>query len=63
VSPPHVTGVHSWPNREPERDQISIVTAFNNAGLRTGSAVVARVAADGRHEEWFWRRELPAAYL
>jgi metallo-beta-lactamase class B len=58
-----VVGSQEGRNREPELDQTSIVTALNNAGLRTGSAVVARVAADGRHEEWFWRREFSAAYL
>lgn len=49
-------------NREPEKDQALVVRAMNTAGFRTGSAIVARVAADGRHEEWFWRREFPAAY-
>lgn len=58
-----VVGSQEGRNREPEHDQTSIVSALNNAGFRTGSAVVARVAADGRHEEWFWRREFPAAFL
>ncbi len=58
-----VVGSQEGRNREPEQDQISIVAALNNAGFRTGSAVIARVAADGGHEEWFWRREFPAAYL
>jgi metallo-beta-lactamase class B len=58
-----VVGSQEGRNREPELDQTAIVAALNNAGLRTDSAVVARVAADGRHEEWFWRREFSAAYL
>lgn len=33
------------------------------AGLRPGAQLVTRVAADGQHSEWFWRREFPAAYL
>ncbi len=58
-----VVGSQEGRSREPEHDQTSIVSALNNAGSRTGSAVVARVTADGRHEEWFWRREFPAAFM
>ncbi|MEP6834562.1 MAG: alpha/beta hydrolase-fold protein, partial [Gemmatimonas sp.] len=45
------------------KDQTAIARAMNAVGFRTNSDLVARVAADGRHEEWFWRREFPAAYL
>lgn len=58
-----VVGSLEGSHSEPERDQTTIARAMNSAGFRAGSAVVARVAADGRHEEWFWRREFPAAYL
>jgi len=58
-----VVGSLEGSNREPEQDQTAIARAMNGAGFPTGSAVVARVLADGRHEEWFWRREFPAAYL
>jgi metallo-beta-lactamase class B len=58
-----VVGSLEGTNREPEQDQTAIAAALDRAGFRTGRVVVARIAPDGRHEEWFWRREFPAAYL
>ena len=57
-----VVGSLEGSNSEPEKDQAAVVKTLNGVGFRTGTSVVARVAADGRHEEWFWRREFVAAY-
>ena len=58
-----VVGSLEGNNSEPEKDQRAVVRAMNGVGFRTSTDVVARVAADGKHEEWFWRREFPKAYL
>ncbi|MBC8088824.1 MAG: hypothetical protein H7Z40_16285 [Phycisphaerae bacterium] len=58
-----VVGSLEGSNSGPEKEQTAIAAAMNRAGFRTGSSVVTRVAPDGKHEEWFWRREFPAAYL
>ena len=44
------------------RDQQRMVDTLIAAGLRKDANVVAFVRADGKHAEWFWRREFPAAY-
>ena len=33
------------------------------AGFDTTTEVRSVVRADGKHAEWFWRREFPTAYL
>jgi metallo-beta-lactamase class B len=43
------------------RDQNRMVDSLRAGGFPR-SSIRAVVAADGRHAEWFWRRELPAAY-
>jgi len=58
-----VVGSLEGSNSGPENDQTAIARAMNRVGFRTNSDLVARVAPDGNHEEWFWRREFPAAYL
>jgi metallo-beta-lactamase class B len=45
-----------------QRDQERMVEALSKRGYRNGTNVVARIVADGKHAEWFWRREFPAAY-
>lgn len=44
------------------KDQTNIVDALVTGGLKRGTNVVSYVRADGKHSEWFWRREFPAAY-
>ena len=58
-----VVGELEGTNGEPTKDQTAIVRAMSTVGFRANSDVVARVAPDGKHEEWFWRREFPKAYL
>ena len=57
-----VTGQFESADGESARGQADVVAALEGAGFPTTSAR-ARVVADGRKAEWFWRRELPAAYL
>ena len=45
----------------PARDQGIMVDTLVAAGYPR-RAIHAEVAPDGRHAEWFWRREFPAAY-
>ena len=43
-------------------DQRRMIDTLAAAGFRIGQEVDSLVRADGRHQEWFWRREFPAAY-
>ena len=45
-----------------QRDQQRMVETLAQRGFGIGTFVVARVIPDGRHAEWFWRREFAAAY-
>jgi metallo-beta-lactamase class B len=42
--------------------QQRMVEMLMTKGLRKEVNIVSRVIPDGRHSEWFWRREFPAAY-
>jgi glycosidase/predicted alpha/beta superfamily hydrolase len=44
------------------RDQQMVIDSLVAAGFPSGTAIRSFVPADGRHSEWFWRREFPAAY-
>ncbi len=44
------------------RGQEQMVDSLVAHGLARGSNIVAVSRADGKHSEWFWRREFPAAY-
>jgi Predicted hydrolase of the alpha/beta superfamily len=44
-------------------DQTRMADALIARGLRRGVNVVSYVRSDGKHAEWFWRREFPEAYL
>lgn len=44
------------------KDQTNVVDALVAGGLKRGANIVSYVRADGKHAEWFWRREFPAAY-
>jgi metallo-beta-lactamase class B len=43
-------------------DQKRMIETLVAAGLKPGANVVALIQPDGKHSEWFWRREFPAAY-
>ena len=45
-----------------QRDQERMVETLAQRGFRIGTAVVAKTIPDGKHAEWFWRREFAAAY-
>jgi len=58
-----VTGALEGTNPEVYvRDHHRMVDTLAAAGFRVGREVESHVRADGRHAEWFWRREFPAAY-
>jgi len=44
------------------RDHQRMVDTLAAAGFTVGTDVQAAVRPDGKHAEWFWRREFPAAY-
>ncbi len=44
------------------RDHQAMVDTLAAAGFALGTEVFAAVRPDGRHQEWFWRREFPAVY-
>lgn len=45
-----------------QRDQERMVETLAQRGFRIGTAIVAKISPDGKHAEWFWRREFAAAY-
>ena len=56
-----VVGALETASGGPARDQRRLVDTLLAAGYPP-SAIRAVVAEDGKHAEWFWRREFPAAY-
>ena len=56
-----VVGGEETADDEPVHDQEEIVKMLRDNGWPVGS-IRALVAEDGKHAEWFWRREFPAAY-
>ena len=44
------------------RDQTRMLGALVRAGFPLDTSVKAVASKDGKHSEWFWRREFPAAY-
>jgi len=44
------------------KDQERMVDSLVAHGLQRGRNIVVLSRADGKHSEWFWRREFPAAY-
>lgn len=44
------------------RDQRRMIDTLAAAGFTIGTEVHSLIHADGRHSEWFWRREFPNAY-
>ncbi len=47
---------------EQAHDQELVVDSLIAAGFPVRTAIRSFVPAGGRHSEWFWRREFPAAY-
>lgn len=58
-----VSGDSETKEGQPARDQRRMVDTLAAAGFPTGSSIRAITPADGKHAEWFWRREFPAAYM
>jgi metallo-beta-lactamase class B len=57
-----VSGALETPSGGPAADQRRMVDTLVAAGFPLGRALRALTPADGKHAEWFWRREFPAAY-
>jgi predicted alpha/beta superfamily hydrolase len=47
----------------PSRDQREMVDTLVAAGWQRNVNVRSIISPDGKHSEWFWRREFPAAFL
>ena len=47
---------------EQARDQQAVIDSLVAAGFPVHTTTRSFVPADGRHSEWFWRREFPGAY-
>jgi metallo-beta-lactamase class B len=56
-----VVGGQETADREPVRDQEALVALLRERGY-PATAIRAVVREDGKHAEWFWRQEFPAAY-
>jgi metallo-beta-lactamase class B len=57
-----VSGAYETPSGELADDQRHMVDALVAAGFPVGTAVRSSVVPQGKHAEWFWRQEFPAAY-
>jgi len=57
-----VAGALETKDAEPARDQREMVDSLVAAGFPVGAALQSFIPADGKHAEWFWRREFPDAY-
>ena len=57
-----VAGELETKDGEPARDQREMVDTLVAAGWRRDVNVRSIISADGKHSEWFWRREFPAAF-
>jgi metallo-beta-lactamase class B len=57
-----VSGALETADAEPARDQREMIDSLTAAGFPAGVALRSLIPADGKHAEWFWRREFPAAY-
>ena len=58
-----VSGDSETKSGQPATEQRRMVNALVATRWQSGSSLRARTPADGKHAEWFWRREFPAAYL
>jgi metallo-beta-lactamase class B len=60
-----VSGGMEGPQEQPRvvvADQQRMIDTLDAAGWTPGADLQAAAPDDGRHSEWFWRREFPAAY-
>jgi predicted alpha/beta superfamily hydrolase len=57
-----VSGALETKDAEPARDQREMIDSLVTAGFPVGAALQSFIPADGKHAEWFWRREFPDAY-
>ena len=57
-----VAGALETKDAEPARDQREMIDSLVAAGFPVGAALQSFIPADGKHAEWFWRREFPDAY-
>lgn len=57
-----VSGAFETKDGEPAANQRRMVDSLVAVGYDTTKDLVSRIPADGKHSEWFWRREFPAAY-
>lgn len=57
-----VTGALETNDGQPAADQRRMVDSLAATGYDVARELVSRIPADGKHAEWFWRREFPAAY-
>ena len=57
-----MSGALESASNETVLDQRRMMDTLAAAGFRIGGEVDSLVLADGRHQEWFWRREFEAAY-
>ena len=57
-----VAGELETKDGEPARDQREMVDTLVAAGWRRDVNVRSIISADGKHSEWFWRREFPSAF-
>ncbi len=58
-----ISGELETKDGEPARDQREMVDLLVSDGWKRDVNVKSVVSPDGKHAEWFWRREFPAAYL
>lgn len=56
------SGAFETSEGQPARDQSALVDTLDAAGFTRGVVTRSITRADGKHAEWFWRREFPAAY-
>jgi predicted alpha/beta superfamily hydrolase len=57
-----IAGERETADGEAARDQREMVDTLVAAGWQRDVNVRSIISADGRHSEWFWRREFPAAF-
>jgi predicted alpha/beta superfamily hydrolase len=58
-----IAGERETADGEAARDQREMVDTLVAAGWQRDGNVRSIISADGRHSEWFWRREFPAAFV
>ncbi|MEO8620240.1 MAG: alpha/beta hydrolase-fold protein [bacterium] len=57
-----VSGEHETESGQPATEQRHVVDALRAAGFPVDSALRALTPVDGKHAEWFWKREFEGAY-